>query len=209
MTRFPLRSYFTLRLRKTRSSSSDYRRRAATRTNIKNDTFYFKATFTFRSKQFFFPFFKVSVWPTVDRNRRTRQRREHEQHTGKQRNPFLREINLHYPLVMSHVAVENVHGLDQQVSRGRQRGSGAVFASAGGRMELWSGAACLRWRSCCRWADDGGAAARRNAARLFVTRGCVSSRCPCDASVKGFREAGVFWRASDGDVRVVYDRVQI
>ncbi|KTF85149.1 hypothetical protein cypCar_00038490, partial [Cyprinus carpio] len=43
-------------------------------------------------------------------------RAEHKRHTGEQRNPSAREISPHHPLVMSHVAVENVHGLDQQVS---------------------------------------------------------------------------------------------
>lgn len=41
---------------------------------------------------------------------------EQERHTGEQRNPFERDIKPHHPLVMSHVAVENVHGLDQQLA---------------------------------------------------------------------------------------------
>lgn len=63
---------------------------------------------------------------------------EQQRHTGEQRTPFERDIKPHHPLVMSHVAVENVHGLDQQVSRARQRGFGSVFGRGG------SGEAALR-----------------------------------------------------------------
>jgi len=63
---------------------------------------------------------------------------------------------------------------------------------SGGLRWRWSRAACLRWRRCCRCADDGGDAARRNAERLFVTRRCVSSQFLCDASLEGFGRIACF-----------------
>lgn len=77
MTRFPLRSYFTLRLRETRSSSSDARRRATlshTRTKTQIDTFHFKATFTFCGLNRFSFIFFLKVISLTDRRRERNHR---------------------------------------------------------------------------------------------------------------------------------------
>lgn len=130
-----------LRLSSTRSLPQTHRR------TLKHQRFILKRRLRFGRTRFSFLYHRLTR--LTDRRRREPRDTSKSDNTGEQRNPFERDITPHHPLVMSHVALENVHGLDQQVNRGSSGVSG-LFSGAVTRRSVFKMEAVRSgwWRSC-------------------------------------------------------------